>query len=404
MNRRHAPSRHTVVAVALSAALLPATGCGISLQRTATLGGPADTYPVTAVFSDAANLSEGGIVRIGQADVGRVTAIRAEAFRAHVDLAIDTSVRLPANTGARLELTSALGDQFVVLEPPRSGGDRGPSGAPDPSTTDTPADTRAGGRTLADAGRIPIERTSRGPDVEDTLAALGTLLNGSGLDQARTVVREVNSALGGREAKVRRIVERLDDVLGRLARRGDRITAVIDSMDTVAAALKKGTPTLEKGLTDIRPGLQTLLDERARFTELLRNVGSLGTTTRALVDKTGGALTRQLDRLRPVLRDLSTLDENLGPTLQSLTRFSRALRSATPGDYLNLDGTVNVPTGVAELLDIDLYGEDSGPPALDLGDTAGSGDGEGGGATGAGARTREPRPGGLDRLLGGGLR
>lgn len=403
MNRRHAPSRHTVVAVALSAALLPAAGCGISLQRTATLGGPSDTYPVTAVFSDAANLPEGGIVRIGQAEVGRVAAIRAEDFRAHVDLEIDTSVRLPAKTGARLELTSALGDQFVVLEPPestaaRTGGDQ--VRTPSTGTPSAPAD----GRTLADAARIPIERTSRGPDVEDTLAALGTLLNGSGLDQARTVVREVNTALGGREAKVRRIVERLDDVLGRLARRGDRIAGVVDSMDTVAAALKKGTPTLEKGLTDIRPGLQTLLDERSRFTHLLRNVGSLGTTTRALVDKTGGALTRQLDRLRPVLRDLSTLDSTLGPTLQSVTRFSRALRSATPGDYLNLDGTLNVPTGVAELLDIDLYGEDSGPPALDLGDTAGSGDGEGGGATGAGARTREPRPGGLDRLLGGGLR
>ncbi|MCR3718321.1 MULTISPECIES: MCE family protein [Prauserella salsuginis group] len=395
----------TLVAVALSAALLPAAGCGISLQRTASFGGPADTYSVTAVFADAANLPEGGIVRIGQAEVGRVTAIRAERFRAHVDLEIDTSVRLPADTGARLELTSALGDQFVVLEPPRSG-DRAGGGPGRPRSGGVPAaDSPAGGRTLADAARIPFERTSRGPDVEDTLAALGTLLNGSGLDQARTVVREVNTALGGREAKVRRIVERLDDVLGRLARRGDQITGVIDSMDTVAATLKKGTPTLEKGLTDIQPGLQTLLDERTRFTTLLRSVGSLGATTRTLIDKTGGALTQQLDELRPVLHELSTLDSKLGPTLQSLTRFSRALRSATPGDYLNLDGTVNVPTGVAELLDIDLYGENSGPPALDLGDAAGAGNGGGGsGTTGAGARTRDPGPGGLHRLLGGGLR
>lgn len=399
----HSRGARTLAVAALSAVLLSAAGCGISLQNTATLGGPGETYAVTAVFPDAANLPRGGIVRIGQTEIGRVTAIRAENFRAHVDLEIDTAVRLPANTGARLELTSALGNHVVVLEPPRKKDDSGPA--------HSPADKRS----LADAARIPIERTSRGPDVEDTLAALGTLLNGSGIDQARTVVREVNTALGGREAKVRRIVGRLDDVLGRLAGRGDQITSVINSMDSIAATLRKGTPTLERGLTDIQPGLQTLLDERSRFTQLLRNVGSLGETTRSLIDKTGSALTRQLDQLRPVLRNLSTLDAKLGPTLTSLTRFSTALRSAAPGDYLNLDATVDVPNGVAELLDIDLYGENSGPPPLDRdgssgedgsagGDGSGDGDGSAGTADGAGSRTRDPRPGGLDRLLEGGVR
>lgn len=367
--------RRTVAAGALLGVLVPTTGCGISLQSTATMGGPDDTYRVTAVFRDAANLPEGGIVQVGQVEIGQVTAIRAEGFRARVDLEIDSSVDLPADTGASLELTSALGDPYVMLDPPQRNGD-------------------GGGRTLADTARIPLQRTSRGPDVEDTLAALGTLLNGSGIDQARTVIREVNTALHGREEKVKNILHQLNGVLGKLDRRGEQITTVINSLDRTAATLNRNTPTLKQALTDIEPGLQVLLKERSRFTGLLRNVHALSTNTRGLIDKTGTTLTQQLDELRPVLRNLSTLDEKLGPTLNSMTHFSHALGGIAPGDYLNLDGTIDVPGTVADLLNVDGMGRN--------GSNAGDRPTEDG--RGPGGARGEPLPGGLDRLLGGGVR
>ncbi|MFD2395972.1 MCE family protein [Prauserella oleivorans] len=258
---------------------------------------------------------------------------------------------------ARLELTSALGDEYVVLEPP--------PGA-------------RGGATLADAATIPLERTSRGPDVEHTLAALGTLLTGSGIDQVRTIVSEVNTALGGRTGEVKRLVHDLDSVLGSLDRRSGEIVGVIDSMHALSRRLAEGTPALEAALTDIRPALQVLLDERERFTTLLGNVGSLGTAAQGLLDKTGTALTEQLDQLRPVLRDLESLDGKLGPTLTALKDFADLVQRATPGDYLNLDGTIDVPLTVAELLDPDLG---AAAPA-----------------------TARPEPGGLGDLLGGGAR
>lgn len=320
--------------VALLAAASTTTGCGFSLQNAAGLGGGGDdTYRVTAVFAEAPRLPLGGTVRVGQATVGRVAAISTENFRARVELELDSRVRLPAGTLAKLELTSALGEEFVLLRPP-----------PRPS----------GQATLEQQPVIPLERTSRGPDVESTLAAVGTLLNGSGIDQARTIVDEANAMLSGRAGTINELLARLDHILTTLDDHSAQIVEVIDSMHAVAGQLAASTPTLEAALTDIRPALDTLLAERERFSRLLRSVSSLGGNTAGLIEETGTALTEQLHQLRPLLKELGALDDGLGKTLTDAREFIRLLRQATPGDYLMLDGTINVPLTVAEILDPDL--------------------------------------------------
>lgn len=336
-----APVIATVVAIVGAVA----SGCGLSLQDAAHLGG-GDTYRVTAVFTDAPRLPLGGEVRVGQATVGRVADISAEDFRARVELELDSDARLPAGTRARLELTSALGEEYVLLEPPARGSGTG---------------------TLEQEGHIPLERTSRGPDVESTLAAVGTLLNGSGIDQARTIVTEANAMLSGRADTISELLSRLDSVLTTLDDHSAQLVEVIDSMHAVSGELAEGTPVLEAALTDIQPALEVLLAERERFSTLLRAVSSLSTNARGLIEQTGTALTDQLHQLRPLLRELSALDDGLGRTLTDAREFIRLLRQATPGDYLMLDGTINVPLTVAEILDPDLGPIQSRPLQGDAG-------------------------------------
>ncbi|SFB28936.1 phospholipid/cholesterol/gamma-HCH transport system substrate-binding protein [Amycolatopsis marina] len=331
MPRRRAHA--AIVAVLLAGAI---AGCGVSLQNTATLGGPGSpTYRVTAVFGDAAGLPLGGTVQIGQATVGRVADVRVADFHAHVDLDIHTDVALPEDTGARLELTSALGEEFVVLEPPAA---------------------RAGGAALADGAVIPLERTSRGPDVENTLAAVGVLLNGSGIDQIRTIVAEANAAIGGRAGRINGLIAQLDTILLSLDDSSDEILGVIDSMRDVSAQLAENRPTLRAAFTEIEPAIRVLLAERERFGTLLADVTSLGRTTHELIERSGPDLTQQFRALRPVLDDLRALDGRLGTTLSGLNEFAGLLRQATPGDYLMLDGTLDVPLSVAEILSPDLFG------------------------------------------------
>ncbi|GAB3502489.1 MCE family protein [Amycolatopsis cihanbeyliensis] len=317
--------------LALLLALAPLlAGCGFSLHNAGFGGTSGPAYRVTVSFTDVAGLPVGGVVRIGQAEVGRVAGIRTRDFHALAELDIHAGVELPAGTRARLELTSALGEQFVALEPPDAGN---------------------AGRPLTDGALIPLERTSRGPDVENTLAAVGALLNGSGIDQLRTIVTEANAALGGRAGTVRDLLTRLDSVLSTVDAHGDEITVTIDAMHTLSTRLAEGRPTIEAALTDIRPALDALLAERERFTTLLGALDSLGRNARGLLDETGTALTAQLRALRPVLDDLRAAGADLGGTLSGLREFAGLLRRATPGDYLMLDGTLNVPLTLAEILD-----------------------------------------------------
>lgn len=314
-------------AAAVLAAVLLTSSCGLSLQNL-PVGNGASGYQVTAVFSDVGQLPMGGAVRLGQAVVGHVSAIGTEDFRAVVELDIDRDVRLPAGTTARLELASPLGEEFVILQPP--------------STSE--------GEPLADGSVIPIERTSRGPDIENALAGVGTLLNGSGLDQARTVVTELNTALDGREQRVRDLLEQLEHILDSLDRHRAEITGLIDSMHATSQHLAANRSTLDAALTQVRPAIDALLAERERFTALLGNTAALSDATTALLEQTDESLTHQVEQFRPVLADLRSLDGSLGTTVQSLRRFSGLFRQATPGDYVLFNGTLDVPGSVVQLL------------------------------------------------------
>ncbi len=314
----------TKASAMLIAALLTSS-CGLSLHNL-PLGRAAegDSYRVTAVFDDVSNLPIGGAVRVGQATVGKVNRLSTTDFKAYVVLDLDQDVPLSRDTAAHLELTSALGEQFVALQP-----------GPDPQRL------RAGDRLTA---------TSRGPDLENTLAALGTVLGGSGLDQARTVVTELNTAIGGREQKVRDLMHRLDELLTEVDSHRAEFDTTIDALNRVSAQTAANTPLLESALRDLDPAVQTLLGQRGRFEQLLRQVTELGRSSDGVVREAGPAFTRQLDRLRPVLDSLAGFNGDLAGTLDQLRLFQQRLGGAIPGDYLNLDGTLDVAGTLVPLL------------------------------------------------------
>lgn len=314
-------------AIPALAVVLATASCGMNLQNAGigtSISGP--SKHVTAVFSDAGRLPLGGVVRAGQSEVGRVTAIRTRNFQALVEMDIAEDFALPGGTTAQLQLASPLGEAFVMLERP-------PGGPP-----------------LGDGAVIPIERTTRGPDIEDTLAAVGTVLNGSGLDQARTVVGELNTALHGREGEVRDLLHELQSVLGSLQRHRDDINHVIAALHATSEELARNKPLLEATFTEIKPGIDVLLAERERFGKLLANTAALSTTTNQLTQRTAGTLTDEVHQMRPVLDELRGFDGELGRTLDGLSRFSQLFQQATPGDYVLFNGTLDVPGTLGEVV------------------------------------------------------
>lgn len=320
--------RSTRLAPVVAGVVLLTSSCGLSFHNL-PLRNPGDgpSYQISVVFSDISNLPVGGEVKLGQATVGRVRSVSTRDFQAVVRVDIDEGVRLPEGTAARLELTSALGEEYVLLRPP-------------PTATGQ----------LREGDTIPRESTSRGPDMESTLAALGTMLNGSGLDQARTIVSELNAALAGREQKVRDLLHQLDAMLAVVDEHGAEFDATLNSLNKLAADTAANRPVLEAAMSDITPAVQTLLEQREQFEQLLTGVTELSRSADGVVRETGPAFTQQLEQLRPLLTELAGFDQRLGGTLAELRVLEKKLGDAMPGDYLNLDGTLDVSGTVLPIL------------------------------------------------------
>ncbi|QWF83864.1 MCE family protein [Amycolatopsis sp. CA-230715] len=310
----------------LAAATL--TGCGLSLQGMDAgqeVDGP--SYELTAVFTDVSGLPSGGEVKLGPSSVGRVVATRSEHFQAKVTLRLRQDVRLPKGTRAELKLSTALGDQYIDLRPPASGG------------TDC----------LADGATIPVADTVRGPDIENTLAVLGMVLNNSGLDQARTIITELNTALGGREGKIRDLLARANGILSTLDARSGDFTRALGSLNRLAKIASDNRAVLDQAFTQINPAVDVLRSQQDSLNKLLANVTPLAKTTDETLGRTKETVGSIVDGIGPVLDELNGFSGSLGSALGTLKSANALLGRAIPGDYLNLNARFDVPGALTAL-------------------------------------------------------
>ncbi|GGY46181.1 MCE family protein [Streptomyces omiyaensis] len=290
----------------------------------------AHPYTVTAEIADVLSLVPQAAVKVNDVAVGRVTAIELDpaTWSARVTLKINGDVRLPADTGARVEQSSLLGEKYVQLVAPASGGTAGVRQA---------AAGRDTGDRLADGGVIPLARTSRNTEVEEVFGALSLLLNGGGVNQLKTITRELNKALGGREPEVRSMLRRVDTLVTTLdAHRGD-ITRALDGLNrlsTTLAGRKKDVGTI---LTDLSPGLKTLENQRGSLLTMLRALDTLSGVAVSTVEASKKDMVADLKALAPTLTALADAGADLPDSLQVLLTypFTDEVTKGIKGDYLN---------------------------------------------------------------------
>ncbi|MFD9894854.1 MCE family protein [Amycolatopsis sp. NPDC059027] len=342
---------------ALTATLL--AGCGVSLQNLDVgrdVDGP--SYELTAVFGDVSGLPIGGQVKLGPTAVGRVVSARSENFQAHVVLRLRDDVRLPKGTRAELKLSTALGDQYVDLQPP-------PKPGPD---------------ILAAGAVIPVADTARGPDIENTLAVLGTVLNNSGLDQARTIITELNTILGGREDKIRDLLARSTTILTTLDNRTADFKRTLDSLNRLSKVASDNKELLDTAFARITPAVNLLRSQQDSLTAMLASLPPLAKSADETLGRTKDTLGGIARDLGPVLDRLSGFSGSLGATLGTLKSVTALAGKAIPGDYLDLNLTLDVPKSLISLFSpIVSAPPPDGAPAI-------------------------PLPGGLGQLLLGGTR
>ncbi|MYS06372.1 MCE family protein [Streptomyces sp. SID6041] len=328
-------SRPTPRAVGAGAVGAVVLGVGLALVLGATPGNPfrfdgiedlplpggADLgphpYTVTAELDDVLSLVPQSAVKVNDVAVGRVTAIElgSDNWSARVTLKINGDVRLPADAGARLEQSSLLGEKYIQLvAPPKDSGGR-----------------------LADGGVIPLARTSRNTEVEEVFGALSLLLNGGGVNQLKTITRELNAALGGREPEVRSMLRRVNTLVKTLdSHRGD-ITRALDGINRLSATLAGRKKDVDTVLTDLSPGLRTLENQRGSLLTMLRALDTLSGVAVTTIDASKKDMVADLKALAPTLTALADAGADLPDSLQVLLTypFTDEVLRGVKGDYLN---------------------------------------------------------------------
>jgi len=99
--------------------LAAAGGFLVYAASTADIRGRSGGYEVVAKFRKAEGISVGGDVRIAGVKVGSVAAMGLDpkTYQAKVTMVVETDVKLPDDSSARITSSSLLGDSYVAIDP-----------------------------------------------------------------------------------------------------------------------------------------------------------------------------------------------------------------------------------------------------------------------------------------------
>jgi phospholipid/cholesterol/gamma-HCH transport system substrate-binding protein len=313
---RRGLSRRLAAIGALTALL---GGCGFSLQSMPKIGGQSGpTYPIYARFANVLNLPAEAQVRDGSAVIGAVTSITTHDFLADLTLSIRKGVRIPVGTTAQVRFDSPLGDEYVLLNPP-----------------DKPA-----GPWLTADSVLGVASTGTAPSVEDTLTALGAVLNGGGINQLETIVTQLNAAFGGNQGQIKELLSQLVVVLRSLSDHTDDIDDAIKAVGSLATSLNQGRDTITTGIQTIAPAVTVLARENGDLHDLLTQLTRLSQVTDAVINKSGQASINDAHDLLPVIDQLVGVEKQVGPDLKDIATFEKDTPKIAPGDYLQVSVTL----------------------------------------------------------------
>ena len=319
-------SRAVVRMVALGAGASLLAGCQFgglnSLDMPGTAGHGPDSYTISVDVPDVATLPQNSPVMIDDVTVGSVSGVEAlqrpdGTFFARLQLSLDRNVKLPANSTARVAQTSLLGSQHIALVPPTG---------------------QAVGQ-LTKGSTIGADQTGRFPTTEETLAALGVVINKGNLGAVQDLTDELYAAVANRTDRFVDLMPRLAELTAALDRQTDDIIAAADSLARFSGQLARNNDSLNRAIASLPDALRVLNDNRTNIVDAfgaLRNLAEVGAH---ILEETKDDFTEDMIDLFPVVKAVNDNRVDFVAGLDLLPTFpftTKYLRRAVRGDYLNV--------------------------------------------------------------------
>jgi phospholipid/cholesterol/gamma-HCH transport system substrate-binding protein len=268
-------------------------------------------YEVRAVFSSSGGIYERADVDLLGTRVGSVREIRpGPGSGTTVVLDIDHDVRVPTDVRASIGNKSAIGEQYVELEP-----------------------QSADGPVLVDGDVIEMAHTVTPVDVSTLLNDLDGLAASIPVNDLEIAMSETSTALEGLGPVLRRMIDDTDLVTRTSLAHVDELTGLIEDASTVLDTQVDKGPKVKASLDDLAPVL----------TQVRRLDDTLGHTFGDGI-RAGAEISNVLADNRSALPVL--LDNLVGVTRVAATREPALRKSLTVLPWsLELNGTGIRPCG-----------------------------------------------------------
>lgn len=233
-----------------------------------------DGYIVTADFDQAGGIFENAEVTYRGVAVGRVDRLRLSAEGLHADLRIDEGVQVPRDTGAVVENRSAVGEQYVDLQP-RS----------------------QGGPFLSDGDRIR-ERETRTPlPTETLLLNLNRLVESVDKRDLTIVIDELGAAFAGSGRDLQRLLDSGDALTRSAVDALPETVRLIEDGQTVLATQRESGPAIKSFAEDLADLSETLRNSDGDLRKVFDNGIVASQELRALIEDNRPAISALLANL-----------------------------------------------------------------------------------------------------------
>ncbi|GAB2715688.1 MCE family protein [Streptomyces bullii] len=245
-------------------------------------------YTVRADFADSGGVFPGAEVTYRGVPVGRVGQLRLTGSGVSVPLQLDDDTPpIPADTLAVVAHRSAVGEQYVDLQPRR---DSGPY--------------------LLEGSTIPRDRTRTPLPNTDLVASLDRLVNSVGKDDLRTTVDELGKAFAGT---------------------GPHLGRLVDSGNALVESASDALPETVRLIEDSRTVLKTQADQGSAIKSFSRDLAALT----AQLKSSDGDLRRLIGNAAPAAVEVNSLlkstESSVPVLLANLISGGRVMVARLPG-------------------------------------------------------------------------
>ena len=314
------------LALVMVALVLSSCGSWKGIANVPLPGGPgtgSNKMTIYVQMPDTLALNVNSRVRVADVYVGRVREIALKNWIATLTLDLESNIKLPVNTLAKIGQTSLLGSQHVQLDAP-----------PDPSP-----------QLLRNGDTIPLKQSSAFPTTERTLASIATILRGGGIQNLDTIQTEINNLLTGRADQIREFLNRLDTFTDELNKQRQDITRAIDTTNRLLTIVAQRNDTLDRVLTEFPPLIKHFADTRDLFADAVEALGRIGVAADNALAPSSANLHTNLQNLQRPLKQLGRASPYLVGALKLMLTAPFSIENVPKvvrGDYMNLSPLIDL--------------------------------------------------------------